>query len=391
MEDNLIKEELMKYCDKNVSLIDRYIKFINFCREFNSIKLEEGIYVENHHIIPKSINENYSDLRIYKCNGIYLTARQHFLAHWILAKAVGQKMWNALHIMMTTENEHQERYKISKNSRLYEKIRLKSVENRIVKVWTEEDRYKLSVKYTGSGNPRYGVELSEETKTKISNSSKGRHLSEETKAKIFKSSKEYWESERSDEFRKKLSIRLKNTPLRPKGFTLSDEQKKAISIFNSNSIWITNGEIDKRIRYDDEIPTGFKKGRSNLSLTNHTWYTNGMDNIRLKDDEIIPSGYYRGVSKDMSYTKDEHYRNKISKTISEQRSITNGKITKKIHKNDPVPEGFRYGSLSKTVKNKIWVNNGVNEKYIDKDLDILFGYKRGRLKREKPSPDIQEQ
>lgn len=49
---------------------------------------------------------------------------------------------------------------------------------------TAEEQDNLSKRFSGSGNPRYGVSLSEETKQKISEAQKGKHLTEEHKKKI---------------------------------------------------------------------------------------------------------------------------------------------------------------------------------------------------------------
>lgn len=52
-------------------------------------------YSERHHIIPKSLGGNNSDFNL-----ILLTARQHFVAHQLLAKMTSgiakQKMYKAL-------------------------------------------------------------------------------------------------------------------------------------------------------------------------------------------------------------------------------------------------------------------------------------------------------
>ena len=42
-------------------------------------KREEGMYYEKHHILPKSMGGSDDE-----SNLVYLTAREHFLAHWLL-------------------------------------------------------------------------------------------------------------------------------------------------------------------------------------------------------------------------------------------------------------------------------------------------------------------
>jgi len=48
-------------------------------------------YTEKHHILPKSIFPEFSDLKDHKWNQVKLTYREHFLAHWLLTKCVSQK------------------------------------------------------------------------------------------------------------------------------------------------------------------------------------------------------------------------------------------------------------------------------------------------------------
>ena len=58
----------------------------------------KDVYTEKHHIIPKSIGGTNP-----KDNLVRLTAREHFVCHWLLTKMVGgvnrQKMCYALHAM----------------------------------------------------------------------------------------------------------------------------------------------------------------------------------------------------------------------------------------------------------------------------------------------------
>lgn len=74
-------------------------------------------YKEQHHIVPKA--EGGSD---DKTNLVKLTARQHYIAHLLLAKIYDDfKMYSALTYMQT--RRHRSR-KFKFNSRLYEKMRV---------------------------------------------------------------------------------------------------------------------------------------------------------------------------------------------------------------------------------------------------------------------------
>jgi hypothetical protein len=188
-------------------------------------------YTESHHIVPRSLGGgDETD------NLVNLTAREHFICHWLLVKmTTGQehhKMLNALR-MMRAERPGQQRYNTKITARVYESIKQEYAELQSKqftgtgngfygKTHTEEARKRISEankgrvqpldekekqkaawvkrkeqgierkpyskeykqerskRYSGEGNPRYGVEVSEETRVKISEKAKGRKQSAET-------------------------------------------------------------------------------------------------------------------------------------------------------------------------------------------------------------------
>jgi len=73
-------------------------------------------YTETHHIIPKSLGGSNA-----KDNLVKLTAREHFVAHWLLTKMVTggeqKKMAHACKMMMHSHSPGQQRYCI--NSKIY--------------------------------------------------------------------------------------------------------------------------------------------------------------------------------------------------------------------------------------------------------------------------------
>lgn len=175
-------------------------------------------YSEIHHIIPKSLGgPDHTD------NLVRLTAREHFICHWLLTKmVVGKdkaKMLNAAFMMATNENPFQKRYKI--NSRTYEYLRKAWAAREITeetrrkigeaskgrkqtpearaknskansgknnamygKTHTAEARLKISESKIGKPGPNTGRKMSEEQKKKISESLKGRKIPQEVRNKI---------------------------------------------------------------------------------------------------------------------------------------------------------------------------------------------------------------
>ncbi len=86
-------------------------------------RVSRDCYTESHHIIPRSLGGSDD-----KDNLVDLTAREHFISHWLLTKIYREgeshwKMMNALRIMKA-ENKNQQRYDTLITSRVYEKLKV---------------------------------------------------------------------------------------------------------------------------------------------------------------------------------------------------------------------------------------------------------------------------
>jgi len=46
----------------------------------------EYVYYELHHILPKCLYPEYEDLKIHNYNSVLLTAKEHFICHWLLTR-----------------------------------------------------------------------------------------------------------------------------------------------------------------------------------------------------------------------------------------------------------------------------------------------------------------
>lgn len=116
--------------------------------------LSDNVYIEKHHIIPRSLGGNDSDSNI-----VLLTAREHFIAHLLLVKMfVGEKkikMSFALKCMTNFQNSYHSRYNPS--SRIYEISRKYAVE---------------AISFKNTGHPGYLKKQSLESRKKISISMK---------------------------------------------------------------------------------------------------------------------------------------------------------------------------------------------------------------------------
>ena len=143
----------------------------------------EGKYFEGHHIIPKCKGGIGTSTRPKNNpNIVLLTAREHFLSHWLLWRIYGDRQMSlAFHKMLSTTNNH----KRITSSRGYEEakesFKLTNKGNQygkgVRKVISEEQKQKHSEimkgRYTGEKNPFYNKTHNEVAKEKIRQSRVG--------------------------------------------------------------------------------------------------------------------------------------------------------------------------------------------------------------------------
>lgn len=217
-----------------------YVKHYNLLIEKAQQRLELDGYSELHHIVPRCMNGSDDT-----SNLVRLTAREHYVAHQLLAKMYSNHYGLAkAAFFMTVGLERQ-------NNRCYGWVREKHAES-------------MSISQAGESNSQYGTcwitngeenkkidsnqeipegwqrgrinpVCSEEAKQKISNTlrgkSKGKKLSEEHKLKISKACR---------------------------GAKLSEGTRQKMSGMS----WYNDGEINRKFREEtDKIPDGFMKGR----------------------------------------------------------------------------------------------------------------------------------
>lgn len=184
--------------------MNKYTRWYNQITDRARFRITED-YTETHHIQPRSLGGT-DDID----NLVELTAREHFICHWLLTKMhTGEdraKMINALYIMQG-KNRYQERYLTKITSRVYESLRqdyaryiserntgrVQPVEEKIKQVaaqtgrkrapFTEEWIANMSKSKTGEKNNRWGVEVLESTRQKIGDRIRGRKQTPEEKAR----------------------------------------------------------------------------------------------------------------------------------------------------------------------------------------------------------------
>lgn len=210
MDIYAIKETLLQANPLSEHFLERYVKLIAHAIE-NPTK---NSYKERHHILPSSM---FPDYKKEKWNIISLSARQHFIAHWMLWKAFRNKeMTCAFWFMYRSSSKTEHRYN---NASIYEKIKESISKNQSVMMkerWKNENFRESSIKKRSEVQKKNWND--HEYREKLSKSQKIKWDDEERKKTQSLNTKELWKNENfrekqkwTDERRLKDSInRSKN-------------------------------------------------------------------------------------------------------------------------------------------------------------------------------------
>jgi hypothetical protein len=134
--------------------------------------LANNSYTELHHIVPRSLGGDDSSNNLIK-----LTAREHFICHWLLTKMVSgdsqKKMAYACKRMMHSKNSKQDRYQIS--SRVYENLKTRlnvMLKNRqFTDAWKE--KLKEAARNRAANESADAKEIRRKTMVSVNKSRKG--------------------------------------------------------------------------------------------------------------------------------------------------------------------------------------------------------------------------
>lgn len=142
-----------------IFLDNKYTKiYYNIVVNSLSRTLPNSTYTEKHHIVPKSIGGLNN-----KENIVTLTAREHFICHWLLTKMVHDnvkpKLVYALYMMRANKHK-QERYFTKITARVYATLKNKRKHSSEVKA-------KMSAAHKGELNHFYGKKHSKTTIEKM--------------------------------------------------------------------------------------------------------------------------------------------------------------------------------------------------------------------------------
>lgn len=156
-------------CDNNIKS-EANINYKRIHDEIINNAINRGVvigqYKEDHHIVPKSMGG--SDC---KSNIVQLTAREHFIVHWLLKNIHKNKpMTYAFFSMTKMGNSSQDRY-TSHSFKYARKNMAKMMSQRV------GDKHPL-YGIRGENNPNFGSKRSEENKINMSKAAKGIRVGE---------------------------------------------------------------------------------------------------------------------------------------------------------------------------------------------------------------------
>ena len=280
--------------------------------------LPEETYTEKHHILPKCLNGSDD-----KSNFAILTAKQHYIAHKLLVKIYQKKcrvpgtdktpyykMLRALTSMMWRWGNPKEN------------MRAPNYNAKMYESWKKD-----LVEYNRICNKNWLSSLSEE----------------ELK-----------------EYRKKISDGVK-------GYI-----KEHGSTWNGKHHSEKSKKLMSEIREEKHL--GFGKDNS---MYNHHWFKNPNDKTQFKpfkEGEKIPEGWIPG-----KWQIDSEEGNKNIVFARKQKTgkvirITNGKITKEIGINDPIPDGFKRGVFisEESCKSSSSKRKQINKQKFEKRKELYY-------------------
>ena len=156
---------------------------------------KQGFYFEGHHIIPKCKGGGGNSNRPKNnSNIVLLTAREHFLAHWLLWRIYKDRQMSlAFHKMMSSTNKTNRIISSRGYEEAREAFRLTNIGNKFslgkTKVISEEQKKKQSEKMKGRNMGDLNPSKRLEVRQKISKKLKGVKKTEEHIKKIIENSK----------------------------------------------------------------------------------------------------------------------------------------------------------------------------------------------------------
>jgi len=205
-------------------------------------------YTELHHIVPQSMGGSND-----KENLVDLTAREHFICHWLLIKMTeGKDRSKMLYALngMKAENRYQERYHTNITARVYETYRIEHAKNHSIVM-----KSKNLIPWN-----KGGVTLTDEQRKRISDAAKNRKpMTAEARAK---GNEKRRGQKRTNETKRLMSLASKGKLKGP----MSEEEKlkrsltqKGVSKVKTHGANVANAVLGNISINKDEVEKKVKK------------------------------------------------------------------------------------------------------------------------------------
>lgn len=290
--------------------LTRYIKLIE-TRKYRIIP--DNTYTETHHILPRSFKGSNSNENL-----IILTAREHYIAHWMLWLAYKNPQMTGAFMMMHSFNYKQKR---EYNSRRYELLK---------KDYSELKKITM----LGEGNPFYGKKHTDEARQYLSDIKTGINVS--------------WNTGLTKDTSEKLIEVGKNISKSVKGmrhWTNGIDEIKAFACPADG--WYIGRLENENYKYSEERKNKMKEDYSGGKMN---WWNNGVINKRNyeppNDGGVWVSG--RLLKDDSKFLNNKDYLRKYDYAIIQD--IITGDVIKVSYINkeyESYGKGFRQNIGSK--------------------------------------------
>jgi hypothetical protein len=227
--------------------LERYRAFIDARVGRNFSPGYDGV-THLHHICPKSMWREYSDLGVNTWNGIKLTPREHFIAHWMLWKSYRNVEMAYAFRFMRDHAKTGRAYSIACEE-VYEAIR-------------EYNRNTIVVSHIDEPGKFFRL-CREEYKNNLDEYNfhrQGFTHTDDTKKKIGHGNTElFWASKAST----KEAIRVRPETVLPDGFVWGFPQWLSNGKWTAGKVWAHDPESGENVRVDtpDDLPEGYVLGR----------------------------------------------------------------------------------------------------------------------------------
>lgn len=227
-------------------------------------------YTERHHIIPQSLGGSDD-----KDNLVNLTAREHFICHWLLVKMTeGESRARMIYALngMKAKNRYQHRYSSSITARVYERYRIEHAKNHsktmkgrtpVNKGRVMSEKQKSLLREIAKANHASGKIYSSESQKKRLEKLKNYRHSEGTKLKQSLAAKGKLKGPMSEEEKFKRSIKQK-------GVAKSEAHADNIRKANLGVVSINKDGVEKKVKRET-LPNYLAQG----------WQQGGRKRIKL--------------------------------------------------------------------------------------------------------------